>query len=382
MKRVAVLGAGLVGGLIARDLAADPEIEVEAFDASDDALARLAGSSRVVVRKADLSDPAAVGAAVAGRDAVAVAVPGFMGTRTVRAVIEQGVPLADISFSPEDPLELDALARGRGVPAIVDCGVAPGLSNLFCGLAREQTDGLDRVLILVGGLPARRVWPYEYRLVFSLTDVLEEYTRPSRFREGGRMVVREALSEVEPVDIPRVGTLEAFNTDGLRTLLRTIDAPDLKEKTLRWPGHAERMRMLRETGLLSSEPVEAGGVAVRPRELTERLLREAWALPPGDEEFTVLRVVAEGRRSGGRVRMTWDLLDRTDPATGFTSMARTTGFPCAIAVRLLARGAWARPGVFPPEMLAGDAGVVSGLLDGLRARGVAIESSLETLDAA
>jgi saccharopine dehydrogenase-like NADP-dependent oxidoreductase len=381
LKRVVVLGAGLVGGLIARDVASDPEFDVTAYDASASALARLAGT-RIATRRADLSDARAVRDAVAGVDAVAVALPGFMGTNAVRAVIEAGRPLADISFSPEDPLALDARARSQGVPAIVDCGVAPGLSNLFCGLAQEQTDALERVSILVGGLPARRVWPYEYRLVFSLTDVLEEYTRPSRFREAGRLVVREALSEVEPVDIPRVGTLEAFNTDGLRTLLSTIDAPDLKEKTLRWPGHADRMRMLRETGFLSNDPVVVGGVEVRPRALAEELLLRAWTRPDGEEEFTVLRVVAEGRRAGARVRLTWDLYDRTDAASGFTSMARTTGFPCAIAVRLLAQGAFTTPGVFPPERLAGSAAVVGALLDGLRARGVAIEAAVETVASA
>jgi len=137
--------------------------------------------------------------------------------------------------------------------------------------------------------------------------------------------------------------------------------------------------MLRETGFLSADPVVVDGVEVSPRALAEKLLLSSWTRPEGDEEFTVLRVVAEGRRAGSRVRMTWDLYDRTDPATGSTSMARTTGFPCAIAVRLLARGVLTSPGVFPPELLAPSDAAVAGLLDGLRSRGVAIESSIETL---
>ncbi len=373
MKRVAVLGAGLVGGLIAKDLARDGNLRVTVADRSETALGRVATFPRIETRRAELSRPDEVRSLAREADVVAVAVPGYLGTATLQAVLETGRPLVDISFSPEDPFVLDGAAKAAGVPAVVDCGVAPGLSNLLVGRAVGEMDRLERALILVGGLPVRRTWPYEYRLVFSLTDVLEEYTRPSRFREHGIEVVRPALSEIEPVDLPRAGTLEAFNTDGLRTLLRTVDAPDLKEKTLRWPGHAERMRLLRETGFLGHDPVDAGGVLVRPRALTEALLTRAWALPEGEDEFTVLRVEVEGRKAGRRTRITWDLYDRTDPVTRDTSMSRTTGFPCAIVARILAEGGWSRPGVHPPEFLGKDAAIATRILDDLGERGVSVE---------
>ena len=372
MKTIAVLGAGLVGGLIARDLAQDAGIEVVAVDAREEPLAKLAGIPRLATRRADLSNPAEVARTVAGADVVALAVPGFMGTQALRAVIRAGKPVADISFSPEDPFDLDAEARAAGVPAIVDCGVAPGLSNLFVGRSVASLDVTDEVVVLVGGLPVRRVWPFEYRLVFSLTDVIEEYTRPSRFRENGHEVVRAALSDPEYVDLPRVGTLEAFNTDGLRTLLRTIDAPNLKEKTLRFPGHIEKMRMLRDAGFFGQAPIRVSGVDVTPRALTEALLHKAWTLPPGDDEFTVLRVEVAGTRGGVKKRIVWDLYDQTDPKTRVTSMARTTGFPCAIIARLLAEGAFTRPGVHPPEVLGRDEALTARILRELKERDVSI----------
>ena len=372
MKTIAVLGAGLVGGLIARDLARDEGIEVLAVDAREDPLAELAGIPRLATRRADLADPAEVARAVAGADVVALAVPGFMGTEALRAVIRAGKPVVDISFSPEDPFVLDAEAKAAGVPAIVDCGVAPGLSNLFVGRSVASLDATDAVVVLVGGLPVRRVWPFEYRLVFSLTDVIEEYTRPSRYRENGHEVVRLALSDPEYVDLPRVGTLEAFNTDGLRTLLRTIDAPNLKEKTLRFPGHIEKMRVLRDAGFFDPTPLRVGGVEVAPRALTEALLNRAWTLPPGDDEFTVLRVEVAGTRGGAKKRIVWDLYDQTDPKTRATSMARTTGFPCAIIARLLAEGAVTRPGVHPPEVLGRDEALTARILHELKERGVSI----------
>jgi saccharopine dehydrogenase-like NADP-dependent oxidoreductase len=264
------------------------------------------------------------------------------------------------------------------VTAVVDCGVAPGLSNLFCGRAQARLDRLERVRILVGGLPVARRWPWEYGAVFSPIDVLEEYTRPARFIEHGDLVVREALTEPSLVDLPGVGTVEAFNTDGLRSLLDTIHAPFVKEQTLRWPGHIEKMRVLRHLGLLSGEPVDVGGVKVRPIDLTARLLFPQWKLEPGEEELTVLHVEAEGRRRDRHVRLAWDLLDRTDRASGETSMARTTGFPATIVARLVLAGKLRRPGVHPPEVFGGDEALYEHMRGELRRRGVSFTEREET----
>jgi saccharopine dehydrogenase-like NADP-dependent oxidoreductase len=197
-------------------------------------------------------------------------------------------------------------------------------------------------------------------------------------RENGEEVVVPALSGVELVDLPHVGSVEAFYTDGLRTLLQTIPARTLREKTLRYPGHAEKMRMLREGGFFSDEPLQVGDISIAPRRVTEKLMFKDWALPEGDEEITVLRVVVVGRKGTKTQRITWDLYDRTDQATGDTSMARTTGFPCAIVARMLADGRWTEPGVHPPETLGRDAALTDDLLAELRRRGVQLESTTTT----
>ena len=366
-----VLGGGLVGRVIARDLARDEDFRVTVADAAEATRERLRAEGLGAIAL-DLADDGAVRQAIADADVVVGAAPGHMGFRLLRLVIEAGKPYADIAFMPEDALALDDLARERGVTAVVDCGVAPGLSNLLCGRAEHEFDAVERMLILVGGLPKHRVWPFEYRVVFSAVDVIEEYTRPARWVEHGKLVTRPALTDVEPVDLPRVGTVEAFNTDGLRSLATTLHAPFMKEKTLRWPGHVEKMRMLRETGFLSLEPIEVAGTKVRPYDVTTRLLFDAWKLPPGEADLTVMRVEATGTIGGRRETWTWDLYDEADLAAGFHSMARTTGFPCAIVARLLARGGLVRPGVQPPERLAGDDRVFTAVMDGLRERGVTI----------
>jgi saccharopine dehydrogenase-like NADP-dependent oxidoreductase len=212
-------------------------------------------------------------------------------------------------------------------------------------------DRVDRFWCGVGGLPVVRRWPFEYQAPFSPIDVIAEYTRPARFRRGGRDVVLPALSEVELLDLPGVGTVEAFNTDGLRSLLHTVPVPDMVEKTLRYPGFAERMRMLRETGFFDERPRDVGGVRVPPLAVTASLLFDAWSFAPGEADLTVMRVVVEGIEGGRAMRHTWDLLDHYDAATDTSSMARTTGYTATAAVRLLAAGGYDRPGITPPELL-------------------------------
>ncbi len=295
MKRIAVLGCGLVGAAIARDLSREGDFEVTVADTSEDALARLEKQAAVRTRISDLSRPAEIAAAVRDADAVVGALPGRLGFAMLEEVIQAGKPISDISFSPEDLLSLDALARERGVTAVVDCGVSPGISNFAVGRAAADLDEVDDVTILVGGLPADPRRPFGYAIVFSATDVIEEYTRPARVVENGRVVTREALSEVEAVEFPGVGTLEAFLTDGLRTLLSTVRARNMKEKTMRHPGHADVMRALRDGGFFEHGAVDVGGVSVSPRAVTEKLLSRAWRLSEGEEEFTALRVAVSGR---------------------------------------------------------------------------------------
>lgn len=384
---VVVLGAGRVGATIARDLAADEGLRVRAVDADTDALARLADRAPgLSTETADLDDPDELARVVGDADVVVGAVPGSMGFRTLERVVEAGRDVVDISFFGEDAFELDGPARERGVAVVVDAGLAPGLSNLVLGRLLEEWDAVDSFECLVGGLPVDRSAPFEYRAPFSPLDVLEEYTRPARIRRDGRLVTRPALSEVEEVEVPGVGTLEAFLTDGLRTLLETTEVPEMVEKTMRYPGHAAAMRSLREAGFFSRDPVETGAgddgggdggadggpgeARVRPLDLTGRLLTEAWSMAEDDEDLVAMRITAAGRDRGEAVRRRWWLLDRYDPDSGTTAMARTTGHTCAACVRLVARGIYGRPGVSPLETVGRDPACFDFVLSELAARGV------------
>jgi lysine 6-dehydrogenase len=377
--KVVVLGAGLVGVPMAIDLARDSEFEVSIADVSGRALSRCDRQPAIKTIQSDLSKPGEVKVLVKDFDLVVSAVPGFMGFQTLKSILEAGKDVVDIAFCPEDPFELDGLAKEKGVTAIVDCGVAPGMSNVLVGHADALLDRTDQIVIYVGGLPEVREWPYEYKAPFSPVDVIEEYVRPARMVEDGRLVVRPALSEPELIEIPGVGTLEAFNTDGLRTLVKTMTAPNMKEKTMRYPGHIEKMRMLRESGFFSQEEIEVGGARLRPINLTSKLLFAKWEYAPGERDVTVMEVTVEGVRSGKRLRYRYDLVDRYDDASGTSAMARTTGYAATMTVRLVANGMYSRKGLSAPEHIGRHPECVEFLLKGLRARGVVYRETVEEL---
>jgi lysine 6-dehydrogenase len=303
-----------------------------------------------------------------------------LGLQTLSAVIDAGKSYCDISFMAEDAGTLDDAARRRGVTAVVDCGVAPGVSNLLAGYAASVLDPCERIDIFVGGLPLERRWPFQYKAGFAPHDVIEEYTRPSRVVENGRVVVKEALSDPELIDFPGVGTLEAFNTDGLRSLADTLSVPWMKEKTLRYPGHIELMRVLRHIGLFSKEPIAVGDTQVRPLDVTAALLFPKWFFEQGEADLTVLRVASEGMRAGRRMRLVWDMLDRYDPATGLRSMSRTTAFAATSMLTLMADGRLHRSGVLTPETAAREPGLAEAFLREYERRGVKMTFSQIALD--
>jgi saccharopine dehydrogenase-like NADP-dependent oxidoreductase len=377
MTEVLVLGAGRVGSAVARDLARDPSFTVAAADLCDRALAKLAADG-IATHLVDLTDPDALHALVRGFDLVVGAVPGPIGFGVLRQLLESGRDVVDISFFPEDPFTLDELARSRGVRAVVDAGVAPGLSNLVLGYLDAVMEGASESFSCqVGGLPVRRDSAWEYRALFSPTDVIAEYVRPARLRRGGQDLILPALDEVETVHVGGVGPLEAFLTDGLRTLLRSLDTPSMVEKTLRYPGHAAKARALRDSGFFGTTPVILNGVSVRPLDLTSRLLEEAWKLRDGEADLTLMRMEVVGLEGGERVRHVIELVDRYDRASGVSSMARTTGYTCTAIVRWLARGGWQRSGILPPELLGRDPACFDFVVACLEERGIHLQRSRE-----
>ena len=373
--KIIILGAGLVGSPMAIDLAKDKEFKVSVADINKYALNKFDNTTINSIKK-DLSNPEDVKQLVKNFDLVLNAVPGFMGFQTLKAIIEAGKNVIDIAFFPEDMFLLDELAKKNNVIAISDIGVAPGMSNILIGYIDNLLDTTESVKIYVGGLPKIREWPYEYKAVFSPIDVIEEYTRPARYIENGKEIIRPALSDPELMNFPNIGTLEAFNSDGLRSIMKTINAPNMIEKTLRYPGHIEKMAVLRETGFFDKKEIEINGKKIRPLDFTAKLLFPKWKLEEGDEDITVMQVIVEGEKNGKKISYTYDLFDQYNPDTKTHSMARTTGYTATMAVRMIAKGLYNRKGVSAPEFIGKYPECVEFILKGLEERGVVYRETI------
>ncbi|MCD6441359.1 MAG: saccharopine dehydrogenase NADP-binding domain-containing protein [Candidatus Marinimicrobia bacterium] len=367
MQRIVVLGAGMVGSAIAVDL--QKQYAVTSVDIDEIRLGHLKENYGINVISEDLSKPELLKKVIKNYDLVISAVPGSMGYQTLKTIIQNGKNVIDIAFFPEDVLDLDDLARKAGVTAVVDCGVAPGMSNLLLGYHYKRMK-VESFECLVGGLPMKRTWPYQYKAPFSPSDVIEEYIRPARLVENGKVVIREALSEPEMVNIDPVGTLEAFNTDGLRSLIKTVNVPNMKEKTVRYPGHIDYIRVLRETGFFSDQPITVKGQTVVPLDVSSNLLFKQWELMPEEPEFTVMQITISGTEHDQPQTYIYDMYDQYDKITQTSSMARTTGYACTAVANLVLMGQFSRKGISPPEYLGEDSENVDFVLQYLKERNI------------
>lgn len=351
MSNVIVLGAGMVGSAMAIDMAKKHQVTVT--DLSSTVLEKVKSKcGDLTTQQLDVTNVDELQSVIQPFDLVICAVPGFLGFNTLKAIIEAEKNVVDISFFPENSLELTDLAKEKNVTAIVDCGVAPGMDNVILGYYNEKLKLTD-FECLVGGLPKVKKWPFAYKAPFSPVDVIEEYTRPARYVENGFEVVREPLTDCEYIEFDKVGTLESFNSDGLRSIIYTMPhIPNMKEKTLRYPGHVEYVKVLKESGFFKEEKINIKGTEISPLDFTSKILFDEWKLGETEAEFTVMRVTVKGTNSNGDIEeVVYNLYDEYCEDTKTSSMARTTGYTATAAANLFLEGIFTEKGVFPPELV-------------------------------
>ena len=351
MANIIVLGAGMVGSAMATDLSKKHSVTLA--DLSKLRLEHLRNKNQsITIIQLDVCNKTKLLSILKNFDFVVCAVPGFLGFETVKTVIEAGKNVVDISFFPENALQLDDLAKSKKVTAIVDCGVAPGMHNIILGYYNEKMKLTD-FETLVGGLPKVKKWPFNYKAPFSPIDVIEEYTRPARFVENGKIVTREALTDCELVKFDKVGTLESFNSDGLRSILYTMPhIKNMKEKTLRYPGHVEYIQVLKESGFFSKKKIMIDGIEISPLDFTSKILFKEWELSETEEELTVMRIRLKGENSEGQIiEVIYNLYDEYCRESQTSSMARTTGYTATAVTNLFLEGMFTEKGIIPPELI-------------------------------
>jgi len=352
--RVLVLGCGRMGSAIAMDMAHTDEVsKVVLGDFEEKKTEHLAAkleSDKVLGQRVDVMDQQATVKLMKNFDIVMSALPYGISVLASKAAVEAGVHLVDLSCE-EQQWELDTPAKEAGVTLVPDCGVAPGLANILAGYGVSLMDEAEEIHIICGGIPQKPVPPLGYRIVFSTQGLVGMYCEKSRIVRNGKIVEVDTLSGLEKVEFPGVGELEAFYTDGLSTLLRTMKGKvkNMDEKTARWPGHAEKIEAFRNTGFFHNEPIEVDGVKIVPRKVAVSILDKALKLG-GEEDVTVLEVDVTGKKDGNNVEHSFVMVDFFDKQRRVTSMARTTGYTAAIVGRMVARGDIRERGVVPPEI--------------------------------
>lgn len=370
MSNIIVLGAGMVGSAMAIDLVKTHRVTITDRELNVLNKTKLRCDDLDIL-ELDVTDVDKLQSTIKQFDLVICAVPGFLGFKTLKAIIEAEMNVVDISFFPENSLELDALAKEKNVTAIVDCGVAPGMDNYILGYYNEIMELTD-FECLVGGLPKLKKWPFCYKAPFSPIDVIEEYTRPARYVENGKTIVREALTDCEYVEFENIGTLESFNSDGLRSIIFTMPhIPNMKEKTLRYSGHVEYIRVLKESGFFSESKIEVNGTKISPLDFTSKILFDEWKLGDTEEELTIMRVTVKGKNTKGQIEeVIYDLFDTYCPETKTASMSRTTGYTATATANLVLEGLFTEKGVFPPELVGKYKDCFSYVIDYLKERNV------------
>jgi len=370
MSTIIVLGAGMVGSTMAIDLAKNHKVTITDFN--NQALKKAVRKCNTLNPvELDVTNKTELQKTIKPFDLVICAVPGFLGFETLKSIIEAGKNVIDISFFPENSLELDALAKEKNVTAIVDCGVAPGMGNIILGYYNEKLKLTD-FECLVGGLPKVKKWPFSYKAPFSPIDVIEEYTRPARYVENGHLVVKEALSDCEFLNFEGVGTLESFNSDGLRSIIFTMPhIKNMKEKTLRYPDHIEYIKVLKESGFFSEEKITINGINISPLEFTSKILFNEWKLEDNESEITVMRITIKGTNKKGEQRtIVYNLHDEYCTKSKTSSMARTTGYTATATANMFLDGLFKDTGIFPPELIGKHETCFYYILDYLKNRNV------------
>ncbi len=378
--RILVLGYGNIGSVLATDLAESmPSTEVVIAGRHRNKAEKAATAihkENVTGFQLDANNYHGLVDTMKKFDLVIGTLPGDVGYRSVKAAIDAKVDMVDVSYMPENPLTLNQDAIKAGVTIVPDCGVAPGLSNLLVGRAISKLDQVENIHIMVGGLPEEPVPPLGYTITWSVEGLIDEYTRKTRIVENGEVVEVEALTGLEEVEFPGVGKLEGFYTDGLRTLLHTVKGvKNMWEKTLRYPGHVEKIKLLKTLGFFDEHPIEIENVHLPPRKVTIKLLEKKLRRPE-IKDILAMKVEVSGITEESRNCYVYHLLDRYDQEHGVTAMARTTAYPASILAQLISQKAIEEKGVIPLEKLGVKEKIFNEILAELEKRQVKIVESL------
>ncbi len=379
MNHFLVLGAGKMGTVLAKDLIeSDSQNKVTLLDVSDEQLSHASEfiqSERLSLLQRDVEEGRQMEEVFKGKDVALCALLHRHSLPLIDAAVREGVHFVDlVGEGPLDRLKYDEEAKKNNVCLISGLGVSPGITNICVGRGVHLLDEVERAMIYVGGNPVRPKPPLNYRIVYAVESLLDFYERDVPTLKNGEILEVESLSGIESISFPApFSEMECFYTDGLNSLIYTMKGKiqdELAEKTVRYKGHAQQVKILMESGLFSREPIQIGDQQVIPRKVLEAVLDKEMKLGE-EEDVTLLRIIVEGWREGQSETHIFEMIDSYDSEKKYTSMAKTTSFPASVAAQMLTSGKISQRGsLFPEDIFHYE--LYQPLMDELEKRGVVV----------
>jgi len=379
LMRLLSVGCGYIGSVLAEELIHG--LDFEELIISDSGKEKIEETAkklgeRVVPLQLDITDYSNLLEVIENADLVIGLSPGRLGFNVMKACAEKKKDLVDLSFMAEDPFVFQKSASDAGVIIVPDCGVAPGLSNILIGRSSSQLDEVEDVSIFVGGLPQKPVPPLNYKVTWCVEDLFEEYTRKAKIIRNGKMVEVDALEGLEEIEFEGLGRFEAFFTDGVRTLHNTIKAENMWEKTLRYPGHAEKIKLIKKFGLLEKEPIAS--LNTSPWEFMIKFWEENLSFIEA-RDLVLMRIGVSGRKDSAKILYTYEMIDYFDERKNITAMGRSTAYTAFAVIKLVIEKRIAEKGVVPPEILGTNKEIFEEIRHTLKERNLVIKEKRERI---
>ncbi len=377
--KILSVGCGYIGSVLAEELVHSLDFEkLIICDSTKDKIVKTAQKlgERILPLQVDISNYSKLLEIIDKVDLVIGLSPGRLGYNVMKACVEKKKDLIDLSFMAEDPFLFKKAALEGGVTIIPDCGVAPGLSNLLIGKSSSQLDEVEGVSIYVGGLPQNPIPPLNYKVTWCVEDLFEEYTRSAKIIRNGKTVEVDALEGLEEIEFAELGKFEAFFTDGVRTLHHTIKAKNMWEKTLRYLGHAEKIKLIKKLGLLKKEPIKS--INMSPWEFMVKFWEENLSFFE-EKDFVLMRIKVSGRKGSTKYLHTYEVIDYFDEQRNQTAMGRLTAYTAFAVIKLMIENRIDAKGVIPPEILGMDKNLFEDIDQTLKGKDIEIKENVEAI---
>ncbi|MDJ0331366.1 saccharopine dehydrogenase C-terminal domain-containing protein [Planococcus sp. S3-L1] len=352
-----VLGTGMIGTTVVTELAKYAGVKtitaVDINQASIDKCLAIANDPQVIGKVAALATEADIAEVLKGADLAIGCLPHSLSLPAIKAAISSKCHLVDLvgSHFPEK-LALHEQAQQAGVLIVPGCGVAPGITNFLAAQGIELLDEAQEAMLACGGIPRYPDPPLGYQVVYRLESLLGLYTKPATIIRNGKIVELAPLSDlVEMTFSEPVGLCETVITDAHSTaFMLQGKVENLVERTVRYPGHWDKMRVLSELGFLDETPVAVEDTVISPKLFAQKVLIPKMS-GHSIEDITVLRVEVSGIKHGVSTKHTWEMIDLYDHERKITSMAKTTAIPALLISQWITTKKITETGVIPIEGL-------------------------------